>query len=235
MTKTRIKMVSKIFKLLMSVVTGFILIILIFAYYPFVVSAFAKPTVGNYPVSYSLVLDSDRHYFQTLNNCGSYAVSGIINTLVSNNIKNQNDKGVKEFINPESVVKNMTFRFPDRFTLPLGIETHLKKQGLQIEQNNILALNNQEKVDYLKYHLSQGKPILIIIKDLQSPWYYLHYISVIGYDEQNFFIYDSLIKGDNNGDKTGNISIPKDKLIDMWNSGNILQYPKNYHLIVGEK
>jgi hypothetical protein len=106
-----------------------------------------------------------------------------------------------------------------------------------------IGLDNNAKINFLKSNLSQGKVAILIVKTSKSDWYYLHYITLLGYDSDSFHIYDSLAPraGDSNltidlnGEIAGNKSIPKNELIKIWNEGNVLNYPKNYNLWVEQK
>jgi hypothetical protein len=197
-------------------------------YSQFPLSLFQKPSTLNFPKTYSLNLNPLNHFRQSLNNCGSYSVSGVLNVF--------DDK----LVDPEKIAASIGFKLQDRFTLPIGLENYLKDQNMKVEISNAVALNENEKVGYLKSQLSKGKAGILLVKIPYSPWYYLHYITVLGYDETDFFVYDSLAPRDGdskytvdlNGDKPGNKSILNSKLIEIWDAGNILNYPKNYNLFV---
>jgi hypothetical protein len=159
-------------------------------------------------------------------------VAGVLNTFNSN----MND--------PELVASTISYKLKDRFTLPIGLEDSLKNikmESWSVENQNVIALDDESKINFLKYNLSQSKAGIILIRLPNSPWYYLHYITVLGYYQNNFYVYDSLVTKDSNNPKLtidlngkapGNKSIPIHQLITIWNEGNILNYPKNYNLFV---
>jgi hypothetical protein len=198
-------------------------------YSPFLLSSIQKPTLKSFPDSFSLTLNPLNHFRQSLNNCGSYSVAGVLNVF--------DDK----LVDPEKIADNIYFKIKDRLTFPLGLEWMLKDKKMDIETNNVIEMGYKDKVNYLKSQLSSGKAGILLVKVPNSDWYYLHYITVLGYNETEFYIYDSLAPRnsndskytiDLNGDNPGNKSIEALELIKIWDAGNILNYPKNYNLFV---
>ncbi len=49
----------------------------------------------------------------------------------------------------------------------------------------------QGNFEQLKTHLNNKKPIIILIGD---SYHWQHYVSVVGYDKDNVYLYDSLYK-----------------------------------------
>jgi hypothetical protein len=215
---------SKIFLVL-------VVLILALIYFPIVISPFQNPIIKPFLNSNQLTLNPLNHFRQSLNNCGSYSVAGVLNVFD------------KQLIDPEEVASQISFKIKDRLTFPIGLENYLKDQNMKVETNNAIGLNEIQKIEYLKYQLSQGKAGILLVKIPKSDWYYLHYITILGYDENNFFVYDSLVARDGdskftvdlNGSQPGNKSISAKELIKMWDDGNIFNYPKNYNLFVKPK
>jgi hypothetical protein len=75
-------------------------------------------------------------------------------------------------------------------------------------------LSKKRRIEWLKSRLHRDIPVIVIVGNDK----YLHYISLLGYDSTSFFIYDSLIKSDMNGSKSGNINVGYYELIDKMNS-----------------
>ncbi len=208
-----------------------IALILCLICFPVIVSPFQKPKIITFPNTYSLAFDPLNHFRQTLNNCGSYSVAGVLNVFDKN------------LVDPEAIASSISFKIQDRLTFPIGLENYLKNKNIYVETPNVISLSENEKIDYLKSELSSGKAGIILVKIPQSDWYYLHYITVLGYDENHFFVYDSLVPRDGNsqytidlnGKITGNKSIEAKELIKMWDAGNILNYSKNYNLFAEPK
>jgi hypothetical protein len=215
---------SKIFLVLVILILGLI-------YFPIVISPFQKPIIKPFLNSNPLTLNPLNHFRQSLNNCGSYSVAGVLNMFN------------KQLTDPEEVASQISFKIKDRLTFPTGLENYLKGKNMNAEVNNAIGLNEMQKIEYLKSQLSQGKAGILLVKIPKSDWYYLHYITILGYDEDNFFVYDSLAPRDGdskytvdlNSSQPGNKSIPAKELIKMWDDGNIFNYPKNYNLFVKPK
>jgi hypothetical protein len=209
-----------------------VLIPLLILCFPILISPFFKPKISSFPINFSHKFLSQNHFYQSLNNCGSYSVAGALNVFN------------KDQVNPEKIAKEISFKVPNRFTLPIGLEDYLKSGKMQVQTSNVIALNDKEKIDYLKSELSQGKVGIILIRLKGSPWYYLHYITLLGYNESEFLVYDSLAPKnpkyprftvDLNDEQIGNKSIKYSELIQMLNQGNIFNYPKNYHIFTKPK
>jgi hypothetical protein len=215
----------KIIKVIVICVIGLVLIL----YFPVITSLLFKTKIGSFPSTFSLTLNPLNHFRQSLNNCGSYSVAGVLNVF--------DDK----LVEPEDIASSISFKIKDRLTFPLGLEWMLKDKNMEIENHNVIGLDNQNKIDFLKSQLSSGKAGILLVKLPNSDWYYLHYITILGYSETEFYIYDSLAPRspndskytkDLNGDNPGNKSIEALELIKIWDAGNILNYPKNYNLFV---
>ncbi len=92
----------------------------------------------------------------------------------------------------------------------------------------------------MKYNLSRGRKIVVIVKPKGGKLLQLHYILILGYDKDNFEVYDPGISGgvyigytkDKNGEKIGNMSLSHYDLIDKMNKGHILGVAKDYALLV---
>jgi hypothetical protein len=212
-----------------KIILIFVIVALIILYLPIINSPISKPKIGTFPFTFSLALNPPNHFRQSLNNCGSYSVAGVLNVF--------DDK----LVEPEDIASSISFRIKDRLTFPLGLEWMLKDKNMEIENLNVIGLDDQNKIDFLKSQLSSGKAGILLVKVPNSDWYYLHYITVLGYSETEFYIYDSLAPRspndskytiDLNGSNPGNKSLPTSDLIKTWNEGNILNYPKNYNLFV---
>jgi hypothetical protein len=205
---------------------------LLFMYFPFVSGFIFKPKITEFPTNYKHTLNPKFNFRQSLNNCASFATAAAFNVFEDNKK------------DPQKIADEIGFRLKDRFTLPLGIENYFRDNNYNVEQNNLINQNEIEKINYLKSNLSQNKVGIIIIKLPNTSWYYLHYITILGYDNEDFYIYDSLATKDKNnpqftldlnGDLPGNKSMKSDELIKMWDDGNILNYPKNYNIFVSPK
>jgi hypothetical protein len=196
-------------------------------YNPYFMSYLDSNYVGQYPTSFPTEPDNNIYLHQSKNNCGPYVVTTLVQLLKTKNR------------NPEYVVQNINFRVPNEFTLPLGIKDYIRKEGLKTRELNLLDVSNEKKIQVLKYNLSRGRKIVSIIKPTKAQPLQLHYVLILGYDENNFHIYDpgirrSMIIGyteDRNGEIIGNKSLSHQELIYQMNNGHILGVAKDYALL----
>lgn len=74
---------------------------------------------------------------------------------------------------------------------------------------------------------------------LISPVKYQHYLTLLGYSDKSFYVYDSFYQRnkndyqftkDDNGDLPGNRNIENENLIIMWDKGGMFGLYKNYGL-----
>jgi hypothetical protein len=196
-------------------------------YHPYLLSHFNSNYVGQYPAMYPDTIDETLYPAQTKNNCGPYVVATMIQLFKAK------DR------NPEYVVEKMNFRLPEKFTLPLGIKDYLIKEKFKTKELNLLDVSREKKIQILKYNLSKGRKIVTIIHPTGAAPLRLHYVLILGYDEENFHIYDpgirkSMIIGytqDRNGDLIGNKSLKLDDLISQMNNGHVFGVAKDYTLL----
>jgi hypothetical protein len=160
----------------------------------------------------SIEYPSEYNYRQSLNDCGPFSVAAVVRAL--NHIP----------VSSKTFAKSMEWRLRNKYTLPMGLEKQLKKNGIKIETPNLRNLNNEDKIKYLKTQLSLYKPI-ILLGDQDG---YQHYITLLGFDVNNFYVYNSLMdKGegdltiDNNGEFPGNTNMNKNDLLDFWSNGGM--------------
>jgi hypothetical protein len=179
-----------------------------------------------YPPFFSIPFSPDYHYAQTYNDCGPYSVMAVINTL--------SDKKVS----PDEIKKQMTWRLKNNYTLPFGLETLLKKYHIPIKTELIGGKEQQEKVDFLRWHLSRGRPVILLGKIKGTN--ILHYMTALGYKNDLFYFYDSYQKPsgktgktiDDNGAETGNHTFSKADVLEFWDRGGYGGAYKNYCIVV---
>ena len=171
-----------------------------------------------------LKLDNDIFYRQTLNNCGPYSVMAVVNILADKRL------------DPEKLSKEMTWRIYKNLTFPQGVINLLHKYGIKTKEFVLKNQKDTEKIIWLKNQIEQGRPVILLIKI----HHVLHYITIIGYNENGFMIYDSMQeKAINNPRKTivdnecltGNRFYSYDELIKLWNDGGYRIFFKNWAVI----
>ena len=170
------------------------------------------------------------HYRQSLNNCGPYSITTAINLLTDSNL------------NPQDTVKSISWRLPNYFTHPWGLEEEARKNGLESAGVNASQLSDKEKIEFLKKQIAEERVVILYVKQPKSGEYYRHFITLLGFSQDKFFIYDSLVPRDEgspeltideNGGELGNRSYSYDELLKIWNEGVLFGNFNNYALVVG--
>jgi len=131
---------------------------------------------------------------QIYNECAGYSLAYL---LRSNNIA----------ISGQDSYDKMKYKFGNGYVLPRSI----LEQGNDIDLNIIQYKGNLEQ---LKTRLNSGNPIIILIGD-GIKWQ--HYVSVVGYDENNVYLFDSLVS--NSDDKRYNRVLSNEEFLNLWNNG----------------
>ena len=162
---------------------------------------------------------------QGLNQCGPFAAMAVINIL--------NDKIYKidEF---NSTVK---FRFKNGMTLPFGITDRLHDEGIDAKIRMLQYMSANNRIKYLKNQISKNKPIIMLNSTKEG---IDHYFTVLGYENDSFYIYDSLQVLDPNQDgrntidangdqKAGNLTLSKNELLERW--GTASYFPAKWLII----
>jgi hypothetical protein len=185
--------------------------------------AFIKPPTKKeatipYPSTYN--------YYQTTNDCGPYNTAAIVRAL----------KNVS--VSSSKFAENIGWRLPNKYTLPWGLEEQLKQNEIRIKIYHLKKYTDQEKLSFLKYNLSDNKPIIILGK--KNNWQ--HYITLLGYDSDKeiVYVYDSYhekgqngLTKDDNGEKPGNRNLKFTEILDFWRGGGMYGLYKWYALVAG--
>ena len=170
-----------------------------------------------------LHMDEALFYRQTLNNCGPYAVMGILNIL-----KNQTH-------NPETLAAETTWRMHKNLTFPQGVINLLHKYRVNTKEFILKNKSDNEKIDWIKKTLPCGRPIVVLIKVNHIQ----HYVTIIGYDENGLMAYDSLQekRKDNprqtvtdNSMYAGNGYYTNEEFLALWNKGGYKIFFRNWAL-----
>ena len=98
---------------------------------------------------------------------------------------------------------------------PKGIRTVLRKKGFKTKYY-------KGTVNTLKYEVSKGTPVIVFIK-VEKAQNYLHFAPVVGYDEENFYVADSLKQLENCHDENNhyNRKVPINEFKKLWNVKNL--------------
>ena len=169
----------------------------------------------------SLPLDADLLYRPTLNNCGPYSVMAVINIL-----KN-------EEISPELLASEMQWRIYKNLTFPRGVVKLLNAYAIKTKEYILKNKTGNEKIQWLQENIDKGFPVIVLIKIQHIQ----HYVTILGYDENGFMLYDSLQeKSSENTRKTvtdkkcrsGNRYYPYEEFIDLWDAGGYKIFFRNW-------
>ena len=175
-----------------------------------------------------LNINKDLFYRQTINNCGPYSVMAVINVLTDENE------------DPEKLSKEIKWRIYKNLTFPQGVIDLLRKYKISTKEKVLKNCTDAEKVTWLKNNIENGTPVILLIKI----HHILHYITVVGYNEKGFMLYDSMQnKLKENQRKTvidkdcvtGNRFYTNEELIGLWNDGGYKIFFKNWAIVCYKK
>jgi hypothetical protein len=112
-------------------------------------------------------------------------------------------------MNPEKINQQIGGRHGDGLTYPWGITTYLNQQGSEAHSFYLGLLNKEQKINWIKNKIHQGRPVIALIGTAE----WGHYVTILGYRDQVFFKYDSYLSGDLNALEPGNATDYQDKII----------------------
>lgn len=173
---------------------------------------------------FSLKMSNDIFYRQTINNCGPYSVMAVINILT----------GEKK--DPEVLAAETKFRIIKNLTLPQGVEKLLYDNGIKSRSFILKNKSDKEKIAFLKNQIHEQKPVILLIK----VHHVLHYVTVIGFDENGFMLYDSMQEKDAENPRktivekpeyTGNRYHTNQELMGLWNDGGYKIFFRNFAIV----
>lgn len=119
----------------------------------------------------------------------------------------------------------MPNKMKDGYVYPKGIQNLLPKYGFKVKYctGNINALKNE---------VSKGNPVIVMMR-IRADKNWLHYVPVVGYDEDNIFIAESLEELVNCDEKYYNRKIKIDEFKKLWNTGMVkMPFYKNTYMTV---
>lgn len=105
----------------------------------------------------------------------------------------------------------MPNKMKDGYVYPKGIQNLLPQYGLQVKYcaGNIASLKNE---------VSTGNPVIVMLR-IRPDKNWLHYVPVVGYDEENIFVAESLAELVNCSEQYCNRKIPMKAFKKLWNTG----------------
>ncbi len=174
--------------------------------------------------SFHLNMNPNLYYRQTYNNCGPYSVMAVVNILT------------KEEKDPELLSGEMGWRISKNLTFPQGVLDQLHENGIKTKEYILSNKSKQGKIEWIKQTLSQGKPIICLIKI----HHVLHYVTLLGYNEDGLMLYDSMQeKSSDDQRKTivdekcaaGNRYYTYDDFIQLWDDGGYKIFFRNWAVV----
>lgn len=149
---------------------------------------------------------------QSHNSCASYASMAYIFTK-KNTIQD-----------PETINKNISGKMKNNYTYPWGIVKYLQKHNLPVKIYYHGLSSDQNRKNWIKTKINKGIPVIILVWIWKKS--YLHYITIVWYNENSFQVYDSLSKIDNNWSLAGNETRTEETLLKKWKAAKF----KRIHL-----
>lgn len=171
-----------------------------------------------------LEMDSRLFYRQSYNNCGPYSVMAVLNLL-----KHENP-------DPEELASKMKWRMDKNLTFPQGVIDLLSDNGVRTEEFILKGRNDEEKILWLKTNLMKGFPIIVLLKVKNV----LHYVTILGYDDKGFSLYDSMQEKQRNNPRLtiddkpgdgGNRYYLYSDFLNYWDAGGHLIFFRNWALV----
>ncbi len=191
-----------------------IAIFVIFFSLCFVFSPFRLPLVfsnNSKTASKQLNWQAELNKKQSYNSCASYSTMAYLFAK----------KGM--IADPELINKNISGKMSNNYTYPWGITRYLGKNKIKAKIYYHGLLSDKNRLAWIETKINQDRPVIILIGDRT----YLHYITVLGYQDKTFQIYDSMEDGDQNGELAGNKTISKNELLKKWKSAVFKRFPIN--------
>lgn len=164
----------------------------------------------DYPANY-LIKQDNRIVIQNKRECAAFSTAYVL-----------------RHFGMEAAGEELYTNFPSKTRLgnvyPKGIRTVLGKKGFK---TNYYKGN----INTLKYEVSKGTPVIVFIK-VQKDRNNLHFVPVVGYDKEYFYLSESLRELVNCNDENNsyNRKVPINEFRKLWNVKNIytLLYSNTY-------
>lgn len=146
---------------------------------------------------------------QSINSCGPYSVAAMLRLI------NGHD------IDSEVIARETPWRVRG-YTFPFALTALLKQHGIRAHEQRVVGPNNQQ-LDWIRAQLAVQRPVIL----LGRAHGVLHYVTVVGYTNDRFHIYDSLAPAgtqpgsttDANDTSPGNVDWNEDQLLSFWRHG----------------
>ncbi len=164
------------------------------------------------------------NYRQHTNECGPYAAGAVARVVLHIDIDSQ------------KMVDELPWRLPKGYTHPWALKELLTSMHIESTSYSAKKLSASDKQKFLMQELSNGAPIILLVK----MYGYQHYIVLLGFDRNTdeFFVYDPVYtRGedgytiDDNGNMPGNRTMHWEDLHTHWSDGGVLGFFNWYMLV----
>lgn len=159
----------------------------------------------DYPANY-LIPQNNRIDFQQNSECAAFSTAYLLRHF-----------GIEA--EGESLYKYFPSKTKAGNVYPKGIREVLRKKGFK---TNYYKGN----INTLKYEVSKGTPVIVFIK-VQKDRNYLHFVPVVGYDQNYIYLAESLkhLVNCDDGLKSYNRKVPINEFKKLWNVKRIHMLP----------
>lgn len=209
-TKTKLvewegSMLVFIFRIVLALINTWIIISIVDVY----LMGFAKPLLQLKLMKKSYMIEkTNRIDYQEHFDCAGYSSAFVLRNF-----------GIKA--SGTEVYENIPSKMKNRYVYPKMIPRVLRTYGLQAEyrKGNLIALKNE---------VVKGNPVIVLIRyQVKKPW--LHFVPVVGYDEDYIYLAESLLEKVNVRD-TGvyNRKVPVEEFKQLWNT-SMIKMPLYHH------
>lgn len=126
-------------------------------------------------------------------------------------------------LEPEKINREISGRFEDNSTYPWGVTEYLHKNKLETHIYFLGLLSKKQKLAWIKEKIESGSPVIVIVGNSE----YSHYLTILGYKDDELYKYDSALSKDENGEELGNSTENYEGLLAMVESVRFEGFPIN--------
>lgn len=125
----------------------------------------------------------------------------------------------------EEIYKIIPNKMKGGYVYPKGIQKLLPQYGFRVKY----CIGN---LNSLKNDVSKGNPVIVMIRThVDKNW--LHYVPIVGYDENNIFIAESLDELVNCDEKYYNRKVENSEFKKLWNTSMIkMPFYRNTYMMI---
>jgi hypothetical protein len=166
----------------------------------------------------SVALEGGPNARQGANQCGPYAAAMALGNT-----------------DAADMVEALPWTLPGGYTHPRALEKLIARMSAHAIAYDAGSLSDDEKAVFLREKLAAGSPVILLTR----MYGYQHYVTLLGYDDSGFFVYDPVFtRGDEgrtideNGNAPGNRTMASADLLADWSGGGIAGAYTWYALVV---